>query len=171
MLFDATIENQCGVYTSGSTGPVYCTFDQTMYFDVVYGNQAMAEDGGDGSIIAITVAHEVGHHVSALMGWPWCTEDPCIDASQITVLELENQADCFAGAWTADAEGRGRLHGLAVEQQASEFALEMGGQDEYGEKGHGRGALRTFWYLAGYYYGTDYCLTASPASDPEGNGA
>lgn len=164
--FDTSVETACGSATAGEAGPFYCPASQTMYYDMLFGNAQLENFGGNRSVIAVAIAHELGHHVQELMDWPSCTETPCIDPAQMTTLEAENQADCFAGAWTADAEGRGRLGSFDVETSASQFTLLIGDDGRSGAEGHGRGALRTYWYLAGYFNGPSFCLTASAVSDP-----
>lgn len=60
---------------------------------------------GDGpSLVALLVAHEVGHHVQFLMG-----EDPLVQGAA-----RERQADCLAGWWIARAQARARGSGEPV---------------------------------------------------------
>src|SRR5262249_37723952 len=84
--------------------------------------------------------------------------------------ELETMADCFAGAWSRDAEQRGRLGNFDIEENIAQYALafndtESGAADP---GAHGRGALRVYWFLDGYYFGATSCLDASPATARHG---
>jgi hypothetical protein len=61
-----------------------------------------------------------------------------------------------------------------VEKGIVQFAAFLGdeGAANTADTGaHGKGALRTFWFLNGYYGGVTKCLTASAATDPALNGA
>jgi hypothetical protein len=65
-------------------------------------------------------------------------------------------------------EARGRLGNFDIEQNLVQYAVAFG--DPYSGPGdpgaHGRGALRIYWFLTGYYYGAETCLLASPATTP-----
>lgn len=173
--FDSTVNTGCGPAKPGEVGPFYCPPDQTIYYDLTFGEFQLQQFNGDRSVVAVALAHEMGHHVQNVMGWRTCEQTPCMDPSEMTSLEVENQADCFAGAWTADAEGRGRLGSTDVEKNIVQFAALLGssspGAASADPGAHGKGALRTFWFLNGYYRGVTECLTVSAATDPAQGGA
>jgi predicted metalloprotease len=160
----------CGSADVGG-GPFYCPSDRTVYYDIPYAEQQIQNLGSE-SAIAVAIAHEIGHHIQNLMQWKECTETPCLDPTEMTSQEIELQADCFAGAWTADAETRGRLGGFDVETNIVQFAVFLG--DPTGNVAdpgaHGKGARRVYSFLTGYYDGIEACLKISAASDPARNG-
>lgn len=178
ITFDKAINTGCGAVKSsdvGSMGPFYCPADNIVYYDMKFAQFQLQQFNNNRSVISVAMAHELGHHVQDLAGWQECNDTPCLDPHQMTSQEIELQADCFAGAWTADAEGRGRLGSMDVETNIAQFALLLGDQSgtEFNAdpQAHGNGALRTYWFLSGYYKGATECLTASAATDPARYGA
>jgi predicted metalloprotease len=145
-------------------GPFYCFTDLTVYLDIVFHEDELSRY--DPFPVAEAVAHEVGHHVQNLLGLHVCQMSPCLDPTVLTSQELEVMADCFAGAWSADAELRGRLGNFDIENNIAQYALSFGdphsGAADPGA--HGRGALRVYWFLAGYYFGARTCFGASEAT-------
>ena len=71
----------------------YCFRDNFIVYDAQRLFPAIAENFGEFSV-ALVVAHEWGHAI----------QDRADNAEQPTILK-ELQADCFAGAWTADQAG------------------------------------------------------------------
>jgi predicted metalloprotease len=174
VTFDGEVESACGTFNAGEVGPFYCSFDETMYYDLVYAEQQMVDFQGSRTVVLAAVAHEVGHHVQTVMEWQRCLETPCFDPGQMTTLERENQADCFAGAYFANAEGRGRLGSMDVELNILQFSFALAdpnASETTADLGaHGSGPQRAYWFLGGYYRGVGECLTASPVTDPAFNG-
>lgn len=70
--------------------------------DIDHLMDAFPDDGP--SLVALLVAHEVGHHVQFLMG-----DDPLVQRAA-----RERQADCLAGWWIARAQSRARGSGHPV---------------------------------------------------------
>lgn len=103
VLFTGSVQSGCGGATS-STGPFYCSADQTVYIDLSFFQQMEKQMGAGGDFAyAYVIAHEVGHHVQYLLG----TLDKAHElmarssksvANQISV-RLELQADFYAGIW------------------------------------------------------------------------
>lgn len=172
VAFSDSVDTDCGAVKVGEVGPFYCPGDSTVYYDLAFG-QYQVETFGSTSVIAVAMAHEIGHHIQNLMQWKECEATPCLDPTQMTSQEFELQADCFAGAWVADAETRGRLGSFDVETNIAQFALFLGdeGVGNTADAGaHGKGARRVYEFLNGYYNGVLECLTLSAASDPTRNG-
>jgi predicted metalloprotease len=170
--FDADVETDCGTIAVMEVGPAYCPFDQTIYYDLAFA-QGQVDNFGSTSVIAVVMAHETGHHIQNLMQWKECEQTPCLDPMEMTSQEFELQADCFAGAWLADAETRGRLGSFDIETNIAQFALILGdqGTGNTADPGaHGKAARRVFEFLNGYYNGVTECLKISAASDPARNG-
>ena len=105
VIFNDAVTSGCGGATS-STGPFYCSADQTVYLDLSFFLNMRKQLGADGDFAyAYVIAHEVGHHVQYLLG----TLDQAHEvmaqygndskqANQVSV-RLELQADFYAGLW------------------------------------------------------------------------
>lgn len=170
--FDEAVDTACGPAAVGEIGPFYCPPDFTVYYDLAFG-EFQVEQFGSTSVVAVAMAHEVAHHVQNLMQWKECEQTPCLDPTEMTSQEFELQADCFAGAWVADAETRGRLGSFDVETNIAQFAFLLGdeGIGNTADPGaHGKGARRVYMFLEGYYQGVTACLAISAATDPARNG-
>lgn len=103
VLFSGAVQSGCGA-ASSSTGPFYCSADQTVYIDLSFFTEMKnrLNAGGDFAY-AYVIAHEVGHHVQYLLG----TLDEVHsqqrrvsqkEGNQLSV-RLELQADFYAGVW------------------------------------------------------------------------
>jgi len=178
VTFDTAIDTGCGPIKArdvGQVGPFYCPSDKVIYYDLKFAEFQLQQFNNNRSVISVAMAHELGHHIQQLAGWKECTNTPCLDPQEMTSQEIELQADCFAGAWTADAEGRGRLGSFDVETNIAQFATLLGDQTGNSNTAdaqvHGNGAIRTYWFLGGYYKGATECLTVSAATDPARHGA
>ncbi len=103
VLFNGSVQSACGGATS-STGPFYCSADQSVYLDLSFFAQMRKELGADGDFAyAYVIAHEVGHHVQYLLGildsaHKQMNRVSQKESNQISV-RLELQADFFAGIW------------------------------------------------------------------------
>lgn len=103
VLFTGSVQSGCGGATS-SSGPFYCSADQTVYIDLSFFTQMKKQLGADGDFAyAYVIAHEVGHHVQYLLGT--LSEAHRLmsrvdekERNHISV-RLELQADFFAGIW------------------------------------------------------------------------
>ncbi|MBC7277281.1 neutral zinc metallopeptidase [Nocardioides sp.] len=108
----------CGA-ASSSVGPFYCPADQTIYLDPTFFDSIFEQLGGQDTtfVRAYVLAHEYGHHIQNLlgtMGQVRTQQGPDSDA-----VRLELQADCYAGMWTAAAEGDGFIQDI-TEQDIAE---------------------------------------------------
>jgi predicted metalloprotease len=163
------LDTACGPITGWDndlgygTGPVQCGGDDTIYLDVHFVEFQYEAVGGEiPFLVTSVVAHEVGHHVQDLLGMEACYETPCLDPNQLTGLEIEYMADCFAGAWSADAQLRGRLGARDVDLAIVQWATTLGGGTESADWGsHGTGSERTWWFLNGYVEGAAKCFETS----------
>lgn len=95
VLFDDAEPTACGQANS-LTGPFYCEVGERIYLDLSF----LRAIKGD-LARAYVVAHELGHHVQKLTGELARLADRSVD------LELE--ADCFAGAWMRREKDLGHL--------------------------------------------------------------
>lgn len=117
-LFRDVVQSACGTAESAS-GPFYCPGDRFVYLDLGFFDELRERFGAPGEFAqAYVIAHELGHHVQALLG----IEQRVRGAqrarpSQANALSvaLELQADCFAGVWGHAASQPGRAARGAVE--------------------------------------------------------
>lgn len=103
VLFSGSVHSGCGG-ASASTGPFYCSADQSVYIDLSFFMSMKQTLGADGDFAyAYVIAHEVGHHVQYLLGTlgkahAQMSQLSQNEANKISV-QLELQADCYAGIW------------------------------------------------------------------------
>lgn len=103
VLFTGSVQSGCGG-ASSSTGPFYCSADQTVYIDLSFFTTMKQQFGSAGDFAyAYVIAHEVGHHVQYLLG---TLSDAHNQMSRLSEKEsnkisvrLELQADFYAGVW------------------------------------------------------------------------
>ena len=103
VLFTDAVQSGCGGATS-STGPFYCSADQTVYIDLSFFKNMKRNLGADGDFAyAYVIAHEVGHHVQYLLGILGEAHSRMQQMSQTEAnkmsVRLELQADFLAGIW------------------------------------------------------------------------
>ena len=103
VIFSGSVQSGCGGATS-STGPYYCSADQTVYIDLSFFTQMKRNIGADGDFAyAYVIAHEVGHHVQYLLGILDQAHQQMARSDQKTAnrisVRLELQADFLAGVW------------------------------------------------------------------------
>ena len=103
VMFSGSVQSGCG-NASSSTGPFYCSGDQTVYIDLSFFSNMKQQLGADGDFAyAYVIAHEVGHHVQYLLGTlqqahQKMSQVSKTESNQISV-RLELQADFYAGVW------------------------------------------------------------------------
>ena len=101
------------------------------------------------------LAHEYGHHVQDLLG--------TLDKNRNSI-QVELQADCFAGVWMHHAEQTGYITGItqqdlndALSAAASvgddRIQAETQGQVNHETWTHGSSAQRTHWLSTGWKTG------------------
>lgn len=103
VLFTGAVQSACGA-TSSAVGPFYCPIDHKMYLDLSFFNEMSHHLGAPGDFAqAYVIAHEVGHHVQNLMGTADKVTRLQRQASErernALSVQMELQADCFAGVW------------------------------------------------------------------------
>ncbi|MGB3258354.1 MAG: neutral zinc metallopeptidase [Ornithinimicrobium sp.] len=169
VLFEGSTNTGCGAADS-SVGPFYCPVDSTIYLDVSFFNQldAMGGDGGSLSQMYV-VAHEYGHHIQNLTGGLARSQQDR-QGPESGAVRIELQADCFAGAWVANASetvdegGQALLEPVTEEQiQSALSAAEAVGDDRIQQQSsgrinpdvwtHGSAEQRQKWFLTGYNSG------------------
>jgi predicted metalloprotease len=162
VLFTGSVQSGCGGATS-STGPFYCSADQTVYIDLSFFEQMETQmDAGGDFAYAYVIAHEVGHHVQYLLGdltkaHTKMSQVSEKESNQISV-RLELQADFYAGVWAYnDNQMFGSLEDGDIEEGLN-AASKIG--DDYLQKqaqgysvpetfNHGRSDQRVKWLKRG----------------------
>ncbi|MEQ1803064.1 MAG: neutral zinc metallopeptidase [Gammaproteobacteria bacterium] len=120
-LFSSTVGRACG-FADVAMGPFYCPAERKIYLDLDFIGALRKRVPGSGDYaVAYVVAHEVGHHVQALLGTAELARQ-LLDTSNeeesgTIALIVELQADCYAGMWVQHAGGiRDRLGGADVDE-------------------------------------------------------
>ncbi|MGM7667934.1 KPN_02809 family neutral zinc metallopeptidase [Microbacterium sp. A93] len=183
-VFHGQTSTQCGT-ASNSVGPFYCPPEQGVYIDPDF-FQIMREqfDASAGNFAQLyIVGHEWGHHIQNIIGtmdaYPNNGSGP--DSNSV---RTELQADCYAGAWLADAaeqtdpEGRPYLETPteAQREDALNAAFTVGDDHIQEQSGfnnpeswtHGSSDQRQGWFASGYANGLDSCDTFAVSADQLG---
>lgn len=161
VLFRGATESGCGLATS-SVGPHYCPSDDTIYLDETFFDALTSRLGARGGDVAeaYVIAHEVGHHVQNELGTM-----EAVRTNEASV-DLELQADCFAGVWAYHVEEEGVFLPGEIEE-AIDAAAAVGDDRIQAQSGrvnpetwtHGSSAQRTAAFTTGF-------STGSPAACP-----
>lgn len=136
----------CGPLIPGNA--YYCPIDGAVYLDQVFLASQINMHGDMGAVVII--AHEIGHHVSALLNW--------IKGFNITTKQYELQADCFAGAYVKNAGLRGILD-IDDLQQASQAVYGSGDPNFtwFDPNAHGTSFERLNAFGRGFSFGFVSC--------------
>jgi len=141
VLYSGTVQSGCG-NASSQMGPFYCSADQSVYIDLSVFMSMKQQLGADGDFAyAYVLAHEVGHHVQALLGTLQQAHNKMsrvskTESNQISV-RLELQADFYAGIWAYyDNKFFGSIEPGDVEEGIK--AAQSVGDDLLQKKSYGR---------------------------------
>jgi predicted metalloprotease len=167
VLFSRSWPTACG-QGQAAMGPFYCPGDQKVYIDLAFYETMRSRLGAPGDFAqAYVIAHEVGHHVQALMG---ITEK--VDAmrqrggqaqSNALSVRLELQADCFAGVWAHHAQRTRQIleqgdieEALNAASQIGDDTLQRRSQGTVVPESftHGSSAQRVGWFKRGFADGS-----------------
>lgn len=113
VLYRDVTYSGCGT-AQATTGPFYCPEDEKVYIDLSFWRELKRFGGDTGDFAqAYVVAHELGHHVQKLLGieqrmHTLASQDEG-EQNPLSV-DLELQADCFAGVWGHSTEQRNIVH-------------------------------------------------------------
>jgi hypothetical protein len=113
VLYGGSTPSACGT-GEAAMGPFYCPGDRKLYLDLSFYSDLKTKYGAPGDFaLAYVVAHEVGHHVQALLGY---SDKVHAQRGRVSDEEynrlsvrLELQADFLAGVWAHHAE---RMKGI-----------------------------------------------------------
>jgi predicted metalloprotease len=103
-------QSGCGA-AQAAMGPFYCPSDQKIYIDPAFFNELSQRFGAPGDFaMAYVIAHEVGHHIQDLEGTLARAQRAQASAGRTegnaVQVQVELQADCYAGVWAANAKTR-----------------------------------------------------------------
>ena len=150
----------CGT-AQAQTGPFYCPEDEKVYIDLSFWDELKKFGGDTGDFAqAYVIAHELGHHVQKLLGIEQkeqmlVRQNPG-QRNEYSV-DLELQADCFAGVWAHTTEQRGFVHPddiagalKAAAAVGDDHLQSMSGRAVSPESWtHGSSAQRETWFRKG----------------------
>ncbi len=166
VLFRGAVPTACGT-GQAAMGPFYCPGDQKVYIDLAFYETMKSRLGAPGDFAqAYVIAHEVGHHVQALLG---ITEK--VDTmrqrgseaqSNALSVRLELQADCLAGVWANNAQRARQVleqgdleEALNAASQIGDDTLQRRSQGTVVPESftHGTSAQRVGWFKRGMQSG------------------
>jgi len=138
-------ETECGVFTPWIVAG-YCPLDGTIYYSALVAGEIAAR--GDDFALTTIIAHEWGHHAQFLLG-----------QFDVGSFELEQQADCLAGAYAQDAAVRGVISTAEISEAVRVTALsgDASWLPEDAPGAHGSGPQRATAFMNGYTGGIDGC--------------
>src|SRR5215472_560321 len=174
VLFSGATDARCGPARS-AMGPFYCPIDQKVYLDTEFFREIQTRfrgcDAGSRSCQfaqAYVIAHEVGHHVQNLLGiLPRVQQQQQASSSKAAAnhlqVQVELQADCFAGVWANHSQQQWNLLEPGDIEAALRSAAAIG--DDTLQKHaqgyavpdsftHGSSEQRQGWFNAGFKGGT-----------------
>jgi predicted metalloprotease len=172
VMFSGQTRSACGAAQS-AMGPFYCPNDREVYLDTAFFNDLERRFRGCAGKAcqfsqAYVIAHEVGHHVQNLLGIlpkvqqaQRAANDRA--ASNRLQVQVELQADCFAGVWANHAEAQYKFLDPGDIDAALQTASAIG-DDTLQRKTqgtvvpesftHGSAEQRKRWFLTGFKDGT-----------------
>ena len=153
--FSSRTETGCGLADPITEAAFYCVLDQTIYYSTEFREMIEAEIGDYGWVVVI--AHEWGHHIQLQLGTDLV--GALDQTGSLAPIELEQQADCLAGAYTQSAEQQGWLDDTDVNEAV--FMTSLSGDPvgtSWGDpNAHGTGDDRVEAFLEGYTGGIADC--------------
>ncbi len=153
--FDDSVRTECGRVDAEESVAFYCSLDETIYYNTQF--RAIVEDQvGDFAWITV-IAHEWGHHVQIELGLD--SGQRARGSAQVYPIQLELQADCLAGAYAQDAEGRDWLDPGDIEEALflTDFAGDESGTHWTDPNAHGTPQQRVRAFQRGYDEGLAGC--------------
>ena len=172
VMFSGATDARCGTARS-AMGPFYCPLDQKVYLDTSFFREIETRFRGCAGrscqfAQAYVIAHEVGHHVQNQLGiLPRVQQQQQAMNSKAQAnhlqVEVELQADCFAGVWANHSQQQWNLMEPGDVEAALRTAAAIG--DDTLQKQaqgyavpdsftHGTSEQRQRWFNAGFKGGT-----------------
>lgn len=140
VLFRKATQSGCGI-ASSQVGPHYCPADETIYLDETFFDELKNRFGAKGGDVAeaYVIAHEVGHHVQNRLG---IMDRYGTSRDNQDSINLELQADCFAGVWAGSLKNSGVFEPNEFDEAID--AAEAVGDDRIQEAVQGRATPETW---------------------------
>jgi uncharacterized protein len=155
VLFREATDSACGGATS-QVGPHYCPIDGTIYLDETFFEELTNRLGAQGGDVAqgYVIAHEVGHHVQNELG--------TLNRAGNQPIEVELQADCFAGMWAHYLNDKNIFEPGEITEAMDAAAAVGDDRIQQAATGyvnpetwtHGSSAQRVQWFNSGYQSGS-----------------
>ncbi len=174
-LFTDAVDTGCGRSTS-AIGPFYCPPDEHAYIDLSFYRELRQRFGAPGDFAqAYVLAHEIGHHLQKVLGVEQQAAKLGKDRRRNEVsVAIELQADCFAGVWGHDAQGKKLLEAGDLEEAITAATAigddrlqQQSGRDVNPETfTHGTSAQRVAWFRRGFESGKLGACDTLSASEP-----
>jgi predicted metalloprotease len=182
VMFSGATRSACGTAQS-AMGPFYCPNDKEVYLDTAFFRELETRFRGcSGKACdfskAYVIAHEVGHHVQNLLGiLPKVQQAQRASSDRVQSnhlqVQVELQADCFAGVWANHAEAQKQFLDPGDIDAALQTASAIGddtlqrksqGQVVPDSFTHGSAEQRKRWFSTGFKEGNiKACNTFSAA--------
>ncbi len=175
IVVDGQTSSRCGT-ASNATGPFYCPPEETIYMDPTFFGVLRQQFGTQAGPLAqmYVLAHEWGHHIQQITGVMAAHPNDGTGPDSNGV-RTELQADCFAGAWVADAATVEDRNGVTFLQEPTDAQLRdalaaaatVGDDNIQSQSGavnpeswtHGSSEQRQRWFMTGYRNGPNACDT------------
>ena len=161
VLFRGAVESACG-RAGSAAGPFYCSADRQVYLDRSFFEDLAKRFRAPGEFArAYVIAHEIGHHVQNQLGimekMRQSRARPGAAGANALSVQVELQADCFAGVWGHFARQRNLLEpgdveaGLAAAAAIGDDRLQRQSRGHVSPESstHGSSAQRVRWFRTG----------------------
>jgi uncharacterized protein len=174
VLLDLPTKSECG--PGISFGRPDCFGTNKTFIDLSFLRDLDARfDAQANGAKAYAIAHEIGHHVQRVLGMDKKLETLLAEkpvASHWVEIQLELQADCFAGVWSRRTKQQHLVEPTEIEasiRRTSELGTERrlaerSDEDSVGESfTYAIPRRRIYWFAQGYAHGeVDDCDTFAP---------
>lgn len=166
VIYSGATNTACG-YGQAAMGPFYCPADEQVYLDLSFYEDMKNSLGGGGDFAqGYVIAHEVGHHVQHLLGITTKVREQQarmskIEANKLSV-NMELQADCFAGIWGRTIQDQNLLDVNDIEEAMNTAAAIGDDRLQKQSRGvvvpdsftHGTSKERQKWFMRGFNSGS-----------------
>ena len=155
VAFDEPIVTACGRAQPDEEAAFYCVIDEKIYYSSEF--RALIESQIGDFAWVVVVAHEWGHHIQASLGFDLGVVPD--RSGEVLAIELEQQADCLAGAYAVDAEIAGWLDPGDIDEALTmtEISGDPPGTAWNDPRAHGTGDERIDAFMRGYSSGLAGC--------------
>ena len=160
VLFRDQYPSGCGT-AQLTMGPFYCPDDEKVYLDLAFLDELKNKFAAPGQFAqAYVIAHEIGHHVQKILGIEpkvrRLQEQNPSEGNHLSV-DLELQADCFAGVWGNSTQQRNLINESDVESALNAAAAVGDDRLQKAARGtanpetftHGTSSQRVHWFRQG----------------------